>query len=94
MGFGASLAFIAVGAVLAFAVTWDVPGIDLHVIGWILIAVGAVGALLTGLYTRRPRSEEVVEVVEPDTVYTAEPTVVEPHVHVREEDPHLRRGNG
>ncbi|MFF4772495.1 DUF6458 family protein [Microtetraspora fusca] len=91
MGFGASLAFIAVGAVLAFAVTWDVPGIDLHVIGWILIGVGAVGALLTGLYTRRPRTEETVEVVEPDTVYTAEPTV-EPHIHVHDEDHHLRRG--
>ncbi|WP_067177168.1 DUF6458 family protein [Microtetraspora niveoalba] len=90
MGFGASLAFIAVGAVLAFAVNWDVPGIDLHVIGWILIAVGAVGALLTGLYTRRPRTDETVEVVEPDTVYTPEPTV-EPHVHVHEENRRIHR---
>jgi hypothetical protein len=98
MGFGASLAFIAIGAVLAFAVTWDVPGIDLQVIGWILMGVGAVGALLTGLYTRRPHAEEVVEVVGPDVMYTADPGA-EPHAHLRENesrssvDPHRRHAH-
>ncbi|GAA4556419.1 DUF6458 family protein [Planotetraspora kaengkrachanensis] len=79
MGFGASLAFLAIGAVLAFAVKWDVPGIDLQMIGWILMAVGAVGALLTGLYTRRPHAEDTVETIEPDVMYTVDPPA-QPHV--------------
>jgi len=84
MGFGASLAFIAIGAVLAFAVKWDVPGIDLQMIGWILIFVGAVGAALTGMYTRRPHAEDTVETIEPDLMYTVdppgEPRIVHEHV--------------
>ncbi|GII26564.1 DUF6458 family protein [Planotetraspora mira] len=83
MGFGASLAFLAIGAVLAFAVKWDVPGIDLQMIGWILMAVGAVGALLTGLYTRRPHAEDTVETVEPDVMYTVDPPA-QPQIHVHE----------
>lgn len=71
MGYGASLAVIAVGAVLAFAVKWDIPGIDLQVIGWILIVVGAVGAALTALYTRRPK-EDAVTAVDPDKLYLVE----------------------
>ncbi|WP_055482984.1 DUF6458 family protein [Sphaerimonospora mesophila] len=86
MGFGASLAFIAIGAVLAFAVKWDVPGIDLHMIGWILMGVGVVGALLTSFYTRRPKTEETVDIVEPE-VYTVDPPA-EQHVHVHENEPH------
>ena len=88
MGFGASLAFIAVGAVLAFAVKWDVPGIDLQMIGWILMAVGVIGMVLTTRYTRRPRAvEETVETIEPDTMYTVDPAA-EPHVHVQEHESH------
>lgn len=93
MGFGASLAFLAVGAVLAFAVKWDVPGIDLQMIGWILMGVGGISMFLTTLYSRRAaaaRTEEVMEVVEPDTLYTRDPghDPFEPHAHVREE--HVR----
>ncbi|GLW22505.1 MULTISPECIES: DUF6458 family protein [Microbispora] len=89
MGFGASLAFIAVGAVLAFAVKWDVPGIDLQMIGWILMLVGIAGMVLTSRYTRRPRvAEETVETIEPDTMYTVDPAA-EPHTtHVRETETH------
>ncbi|GIH23903.1 hypothetical protein Aph01nite_22130 [Acrocarpospora phusangensis] len=89
MGFGAGLAFIAIGAVLAFAVKWDVPGIDLQMIGWILMAVGGVGTLLTVIYTRRPRPEEAVETIEPDLMYTVDPAT-EPYRHVHEEETHAR----
>ena len=57
MTIGASLFLIAVGAILKFAVTATVAGINLHVVGVILMIVGAVGLLL-GLamaYTRRRR---------------------------------------
>ena len=47
MGIGVSLVLIAVGAVLAFAVETSVRGLDLDVVGWILMGVGFVGFLLS-----------------------------------------------
>jgi hypothetical protein len=49
MGIGTSLFLIAVGATLAFAVhvTGNTHGIDLQTVGWILMIVGAAGALLS-----------------------------------------------
>ena len=52
MTIGASLFTIAVGAVLAFAVTAEVAGIDVQVVGYILLAVGALG-LVFGLWMNR-----------------------------------------
>lgn len=43
MGIGVSLLLIAVGAVLAFAV-------GITTIGWILLAVGAIGILLSLIF--------------------------------------------
>ncbi len=48
MGIGVSLILVAVGAILIWAVNATVSGIELHTIGWILLIVGAVGALLMG----------------------------------------------
>jgi uncharacterized protein DUF6458 len=51
MGIGVSILLIAVGAVLAFAVHVSTHGAaNLHTIGWILIAVGAFGALLSLIF--------------------------------------------
>lgn len=47
MGIAISLIVIAVGAVLTFAVKNDAHNVNLDVVGWILMAVGAVGFLLT-----------------------------------------------
>jgi hypothetical protein len=49
MTIGTSLFLIAVGAILKFAVTWTVAGIDLHVAGVVLMIVGVIGLLL-GLF--------------------------------------------
>ena len=48
MGLPVSLILIAIGAVLAFAVHQH-PGasVDVHVVGWVLLAVGFVGLLLS-----------------------------------------------
>jgi Domain of unknown function (DUF6458) len=48
MGLPVSLVLIAVGAILAFAVHQN-PGaaVDIDVVGWVLMAVGLVGLLLT-----------------------------------------------
>lgn len=50
MGLGVSLFLIAVGAILAFAVDYTASGIDINAVGWILLAVGAVGALLSLMF--------------------------------------------
>ena len=47
MGIGVSLILIAVGAVLAFAVNATTSGFNVHTVGWILLAVGALGVLLS-----------------------------------------------
>lgn len=87
MGFGASLAFFAIGAILAFAVKWEVPGIDLQLIGWIFMGVGVIGGIITRMYTRTP--EETSEVVEPDVVHTGDPGRIRktPHPHLDETRP-------
>jgi len=46
MTIGASLFCIAVGAILHFAVTAELAGIDLQVVGTILMIVGVVGLVL------------------------------------------------
>jgi uncharacterized membrane protein YidH (DUF202 family) len=61
MTVGASLFLIAVGAILRFAVTDSISGVNLATIGLILIIVGVVG-LLIGLFmyanTRRAAYRE------------------------------------
>lgn len=69
MGFGVSLALMGMGAVLALAVKWEVPGIDLQMIGWILLAIGAGSMTLTTLFTRRTRFDDGVETIEPDLMF-------------------------
>jgi hypothetical protein len=41
------LILIAVGAVLAFAVHVSTSGFNIHTVGYILLIVGAIGALLS-----------------------------------------------
>ena len=47
MGIGISVFLLAVGAVLYWAVTGDVQGVDLDVVGIVLMVVGAIGMLWT-----------------------------------------------
>ncbi|HEX3289818.1 MAG TPA: DUF6458 family protein [Gaiella sp.] len=47
MGIGVSLILIAVGAILTWAVSADVSGVDLQTVGVILMVVGAVGGLIS-----------------------------------------------
>jgi hypothetical protein len=50
MGIGVSLFLIAVGAILAFAVADNLSGVDLVAVGWILMVVGLIGAVLSALF--------------------------------------------
>jgi hypothetical protein len=47
MSLGVSLFLVAVGAILHWAVTADVSGIDLQVVGTILMVVGVLGFLIS-----------------------------------------------
>ena len=47
MSLGVSLFLVAVGAILRFAVTADVAGIDIQVVGTILMVVGVLGFLIS-----------------------------------------------
>jgi hypothetical protein len=53
---GGSLFLIAVGAILAFAVTADVAGIELQTVGWILMIIGVIGLILGLFMMNRARS--------------------------------------
>jgi len=55
MTVGGSLFLIAVGAILYFAVTATVAGLDIQTVGLILMIVGVIGLVL-GLFflSRRP----------------------------------------
>ena len=50
MGIGASIFLLAVGAILAWAVSVDTNGIDLNMVGVILMIVGILGLLLSLIF--------------------------------------------
>jgi hypothetical protein len=61
MGIGFSIFLLAVGAILAFAVHATVAGVDIHVVGWILMAAGALGLILTMIVFAPRRRRTVTE---------------------------------
>ena len=82
MTLGFSIFLLAFGAVLAFAVHATVAGIDIHVVGWILMGAGLLGLVLV-LAVFAPRRRRAV-VATPGIAYravapgpTAQPTVTE-----------------
>jgi hypothetical protein len=60
MRIGASLFLVAVGAVLKFAVTKQISGVSVGVVGVILMIVGAVGLLITLILMSSRRRTDVV----------------------------------
>ncbi len=75
MGIGVGIFFIAVGAVLAFAVEASVSGVDIQTVGVILMIVGALGVILD-LIIFAPRRRTVV-----DGAPTTQRTVVDREVY-------------
>jgi hypothetical protein len=47
MGFGVGMILTAVGAILAWAVTANTSGFNVHTVGYILLVVGIVGMLIS-----------------------------------------------
>ncbi|MFF5175814.1 DUF6458 family protein [Micromonospora sp. NPDC000089] len=64
MGIGTSIFLLAVGAILTFALNATVAGVNLDVVGWILMAAGALGLIMfTVVWGGRRR--QVVTTAEP-----------------------------
>ncbi|NGM11613.1 DUF6458 family protein [Verrucosispora sioxanthis] len=55
MGIGTSIFLLALGAILTFAVNASIGGLDIDVVGWILMAAGVLGLILTTLVWNRRR---------------------------------------
>ncbi len=68
MGIGVSIFLIAVGAILAFAVNTSVSGLDIAVVGYILMIVGVIGLIMTA-FIWGPRRSGRSDVVEERRVY-------------------------
>ena len=60
MGIGTSLFLIAAGAILRWAVTDSISGVDLTTVGLILLIVGIVGLVLSLFLMLAPRRRETV----------------------------------
>lgn len=61
MGIGVSVFLLAIGAILTFAVEAEISGLDIRVVGVILMVAGAIGLLLTMLVFGRDRGTAVTE---------------------------------
>ena len=78
MSIGSSIALIAVGAILAFAVRFDLSGISVQTAGYILMITGIVALTLTlllrrrraagSIYTHLPPEDDVLTPDHPDYV--------------------------
>jgi hypothetical protein len=56
MGIGVGIFLIVVGAILTFALNATVAGINLDVVGWILMLAGAAGLILFFYFWSRRRA--------------------------------------
>jgi hypothetical protein len=75
MGLGGCIILIAAGAILTFATDWDMEGVNLDLVGIILMIVGLIGVSTFSSIARRRR------VMVPPTT-----TVVEEERHHRTRD--------
>ncbi|MYR60827.1 hypothetical protein GTY54_32875 [Streptomyces sp. SID625] len=55
MGLGGCIILIAVGAILTFATDWHMQGVNLHLVGIILMIVGLIGVTTFSSIARRRR---------------------------------------
>lgn len=76
MGIGTSIFLIALGAILRFAVTASVSGIEIATVGTILLVVGIIGLLISLLYTTIWADRSRGRAVDPGPVAPTEREVV------------------
>lgn len=80
MRIGASLFLIAVGAILAFAVQDTFEEVDLSAVGYILMAVGLLGLLITFIMMGTRRRTDVIRRHDGGTTYIEPNPGVDPRL--------------
>ncbi|HWH93447.1 MAG TPA: DUF6458 family protein [Baekduia sp.] len=60
MGIGTSLLLIAAGAILRYAVSDSISGVELATVGLILLIVGIIGLIISLAFLLAPRRQETV----------------------------------
>lgn len=62
MGIGVGVILIVLGAIIAFALDFDIAGVEEYVLGWILIAGGVLAIVLSLFQTsQRTRRHTTVD---------------------------------
>ena len=86
MGIGGSIFLLALGAILAFAVNAHISGIDINVVGYVLMLAGLIGLIITLWYwNSRRRSTVVSQSQRP--VMRGDGTYVNEYRETRRDDP-------
>ena len=86
MGIGGSIFLIALGAILAFAVNAHISGIDINVVGYVLMLAGLVGLLVTLWYWNSRRRSTVVSQSQSRPVVRGDGTYVNEYRESRRDD--------
>ncbi len=86
MGIGGSIFLIALGAILAFAVNAHISGLDINVVGYVLMLAGLVGLLITVWYWNSRRRSTVVSQRESRPVVRGDGTYVNEYRESRRDD--------
>ena len=84
MGIGGSIFHLALGAILAFAVNAEFSGIDINVVGYVLMLAGLIGLIVT-IWFWNSRRRTVVQESRP--VMRSDGQIVDEYRTVRREDP-------
>jgi hypothetical protein len=80
MTYGGSIALIVIGAILRFAISYSPAGINLQVVGVIMIIAGIVGLIisLVWMFGRRRRTVTATSAAAPRTEVYEERRYTEP----------------
>jgi hypothetical protein len=84
MGIGGSIFLLALGAILAFAVNAQFSGIDINIVGYVLMLAGLIGLIVT-IWFWNSRRRTVVQESRP--VMRSDGQIVDEYRTVRREDP-------
>jgi hypothetical protein len=88
MGIGGSIFLLALGAILAFAVHAHVSGIDINIVGWVLMVAGLLGLITTLWYwNSRRRSTSTVVAQSQQPMMHRDGTYVSEYRETRRDDP-------
>lgn len=85
MGIGGSIFLIAVGAIIAFGVHYQLGWLDLSVVGWVLLLAGVVGLVITlWVWGSRRRVVDVPPAMPDERRYVEERRVPDQRTYVEE----------